>query len=189
MQTRRPYLTAALSESQNPTLHPFATSRALVRSRRRKWDSALEHPERAIGIQPSVISFIAKSVAHVGEVERHKAYRTCDIAFERFHPPHVTFLLLIKAIIVFIPGEHLDAISCADDLIAVVSFNPIRYMVQAHVHLLFGSSQMEYGDHEGAVQSFEHARAQMQDYVGPLLFAISLVSFSMDVYLYRGLII
>jgi hypothetical protein len=51
---------------------------------------------KAIEIEPSVIGYIAKSVALVGNGERHKGYRACDIAFERFHSSHVTFLLLIK---------------------------------------------------------------------------------------------
>ena len=51
---------------------------------------------KSIKIQPSVIGYVAKSVALVGNGERHKAYRTCDIAFERFHSTHVSFLLLIK---------------------------------------------------------------------------------------------
>ena len=54
---------------------------------------------KSIKIQPSVIGYIAKSVAHVGNGEKHKAYRTCDIAIERFHSTHVTFLLLIKVCI------------------------------------------------------------------------------------------
>ena len=51
---------------------------------------------KAIKIQPSVIGYIAKSVALVGNGERHEGYRTCDIAFGRFHSSHVTFLLLVK---------------------------------------------------------------------------------------------
>ncbi|KAF8130831.1 hypothetical protein EV363DRAFT_1334567 [Boletus edulis] len=39
---------------------------------------------------------MAKSVAHVGNGDKDKGYRTCDIAFEHFHSSHVTFLLLIK---------------------------------------------------------------------------------------------
>ena len=51
---------------------------------------------KAINIQPSVIGYIAKGIAHVGNGEKDKGYRACDIAFERFHSSHVTFLLLIK---------------------------------------------------------------------------------------------
>ena len=51
---------------------------------------------KSIKIKPSVIGYIAKSMALAGKGEKHKAYRACDIAFERFHLTHVTFLLLVK---------------------------------------------------------------------------------------------
>ena len=54
---------------------------------------------KSMKFEPSVIGYIAKSVALVGKGEKHKAYRACDIAFERFHSTHVTFLLLIKVCI------------------------------------------------------------------------------------------
>ncbi|KAF8130975.1 hypothetical protein EV363DRAFT_1165749 [Boletus edulis] len=85
---------------------------------------------KAIDIQPSIIAFMAKSVAHVGNGDKDKGNRTCDIAFEHFHSSHVTFLHLIKAIIVFMAGEHIDAISRLDDLIATVRFNSVCYTVQ-----------------------------------------------------------
>jgi hypothetical protein len=83
----------------------------------RQWDAALVDAEevlaalfshtltltpiytKAIKIQPSVIGYIAQSVALVGNGERYKGYRACDIAFERFHSSHVTFLLLVKVCI------------------------------------------------------------------------------------------
>ncbi|KAF8435972.1 hypothetical protein L210DRAFT_3549697, partial [Boletus edulis BED1] len=168
-------LTVAISESQNPAHTAFA-SRALVRTRLRKWDAALVDAERALDIQPSIIAFLAKSVAHVGKGEKDKAYRACDIAFEHFHSSHVTSLLLIKAIIVFLAREHPDAISRVDDLIATVSSNSICYIVQAYMYLLLGNSQMECSDHDSAIQSFERAQAQKRDYLGPPLFAISLIT-------------
>ena len=51
---------------------------------------------KSIKIQPSVIGYIAKSIALVGKGEKHAGYRTCDIAFEHFHSTHVSFLLLFK---------------------------------------------------------------------------------------------
>ena len=106
-------LTAAIPGSRNP-IRDVLASRALVRARLRHWDAALVDAEevlaalfshtltltsidtKAIKIQPSVIGYIAQSVALVGNGERHKGYRACDIAFERFHTSHVTFLLLVK---------------------------------------------------------------------------------------------
>ena len=106
-------MTAAIPEARNPNQHVLAC-RALVRARLRQWDAALVDAEevlvplfshmltlmsiytKAIKIQPSVIGYIAKSVALVGNGERHKGYRVCDIAFEHFHSSHVSFLLLVK---------------------------------------------------------------------------------------------
>ncbi|KAF8127180.1 hypothetical protein EV363DRAFT_1345710 [Boletus edulis] len=105
----------------------------------------------------------------------HKRYRTCDIAFEHFHSSHLSFLLLTKAIIVFMVGEHPDAISRLDDLIATIRSNSLCYTVQAYMYLL-GNSQIERNDYEGAMHSFARARAQMQGDVGPPIFAISLTS-------------
>ncbi|KAF8138140.1 hypothetical protein EV363DRAFT_511730 [Boletus edulis] len=80
-------------------------------------------------------------------------YRTCDITFEHFHSSHLSFLLLTKAIIVFMAGEHPDAISRLDDLIATTRSNSLCYTVQAYMYLL-GNSQMERNDYEGAMHSF-----------------------------------
>ena len=106
-------LTATITASSHPSHHVLA-SRALIRARLQDWGAALVDAEKvlvvliprsltltliyskAIKIQPSVIAYIAKSLAHVGNGEKHKAYRTCDIAFEHFHSSHTSFLLLIK---------------------------------------------------------------------------------------------
>ena len=100
-----------MHDSRNPSHHALA-SRALVRARLRQWDAAIADARevflawlshtlsliyiKSIKIQPSVIGYIAMSVALVGNGKKYKAYRTCDIALERFHSTHVTFLLLIK---------------------------------------------------------------------------------------------
>ena len=47
------------------------------------------------------------------------------------------------------------------------------------MYLLLGNSHMERSDYEGAIQSFEHARAQMRHYGGRPLLVVSLVSFLM----------
>ncbi|KAF8548919.1 WD40 repeat-like protein, partial [Imleria badia] len=168
-------LTSAIHESRdlNP---PVLASRALVRARLQHWDAALEDAEKATQLQPSVIGYIAKSIAHVGKGERHKAYEACDIAFELFHSSHGTFILLIKAIIMFMAGEQRDAISRVDDLIATVHLNSICYVVQAYMYLLLGNSQMEASDYKGSIQSFEYARARMQHHTSQPLFVVSMVS-------------
>ncbi|KAF8430779.1 hypothetical protein L210DRAFT_3730379, partial [Boletus edulis BED1] len=168
-------LTTAISTSQR-SIHHLLASRALVRTRLQLWDAALIDAAMAINIQPTPIGFIAKGLAHVGKGERHKGYRTCDIASEHLHSSHHSFLFLTKAIIVFMAGEHPDAISRLDDLIATFPSNSLYHTVQAYMYLLHGNSQMELSDYEGATHSFQRARAQSRSDVGPPLFAISLIS-------------
>ena len=109
-------LTAAVDKSQNPS-HLALASRALVRARLRQWDTALIDAEmvfiallshafvlisiytKSIKIRPSVIGYVATSIALIGNGERDEAYRACDNAFERFRSSHSTFLLLIKVCI------------------------------------------------------------------------------------------
>ena len=109
-------LTAAIAESRNPTHHVLA-SRALVRARLRLWDAALvdanqvlaalfshtltltSNYPKAIKVQPSVIGYIAKGLALIGNGERDKGYQACDIALDRFRSSHATFLLVVKVCI------------------------------------------------------------------------------------------
>ncbi|KAH0825858.1 hypothetical protein J3R83DRAFT_7780 [Lanmaoa asiatica] len=82
--------------------------------------------DQAIDVQPSIVAFMAKSIAYVGNEEKDKGYHTCDIVFEHLHSSHFTFLLFIKAIIVFTTGDHIDVISRLDDLIATVQARACR---------------------------------------------------------------
>ncbi|KAF8130653.1 hypothetical protein EV363DRAFT_1332662 [Boletus edulis] len=79
------------------SIHQLLASRALVRARLQLWDEALLTftPRPSISSQPVT----------------HWVYCKDDIAFEHFHSSHLGFLLLTKAIIVFMAGEHPDAIS------------------------------------------------------------------------------
>ncbi|KAF8415520.1 hypothetical protein L210DRAFT_3585881, partial [Boletus edulis BED1] len=169
-----------LSRSTNPNHHVLA-SRALVRAQLRRWDAALVDAEMAINIQPSVIGYVAKSIALVGKGEKYKCYAACDIASEYFHSSHVSFLLLIKAIILFMAGEHRNAISRMDDLIAAVPLDSMCYVVQAYMYTRLGNSQMQCNDYEGAIQSFERARAQMQYHTTRPLFVVSLVRYLISI--------
>jgi len=81
---------------------------------------------KAINLQPSIIGYIAKSIALVGKGERHNGYRSCDIAFERFHSSHVTFLLLIKVCIFYLGVPHL-LISFRPSLYSWPESIPMRY--------------------------------------------------------------
>jgi hypothetical protein len=107
-------LTATIHESRNPSHHALA-GRALVRVCLRQRDAAIADATevviallshaltliyiKSIKFEPSVIDYIAKSVALVVKWKKLKAYRRCDIAFVRFHSTYPTFLLLIKVCI------------------------------------------------------------------------------------------
>ena len=109
-------LTTAIHQHQHPGYH-FLAARALVRARLQRWDEALIDAQmvllallshlltltssrtKAIDTQPSMIAYIAKSLAHVGKGEKDKAYLTCDITFEHSHPSHIPLPLAIKVCI------------------------------------------------------------------------------------------
>ncbi|KAF8551249.1 hypothetical protein OG21DRAFT_1445453 [Imleria badia] len=172
-------LTTDLSWSTFTTIqnssHHILASRALVRARLRQWDEAMTDAKESIETLPSIIGYIAKSVVLLGKGERHKAYRACDIAFEHSPSTHVSFLLLIKAIIVFLAGEHDDAISRMDDLIDALHVKSTCYTVQAYMHFLLGNSRMESGDYTGAVRSFERAQAKMRTRTCEALSLVSMI--------------
>ena len=221
-------MTASINQSQNPSHHLLA-SRALVRTRLQTWDAALLDAERvnftlftrtmmltllytkALKIKPSLIAYIAKSLAHVGNGERDKGYRACDIAFERFHSSHVTFLLLIK-VCVFVLGflilltsprplsclwresasmrshawttlsllsgttQFVMSSRCVHNVSLRVEYYRRRFE-QAYMYLLLGNSCMESSDYEGAIKSFELARAQLRPFPSQSLFVVALVNF------------
>ena len=49
------------------------------------------------------------------------------------------------------------------------------------MYLLLGNSRMETGDYNGAIQSFERARAQMRPHPSRALLVVSLVSSPMAI--------
>ena len=109
-------LSARINESRNANQHLAA--RALIRVHLQQWHAALADAEKvicfsslmsthadkahikSIKIQPSVMGYIAKSVSVVCKGNKNKGYRICDIALQRFHSSHISFLLLVKACIV-----------------------------------------------------------------------------------------
>ncbi|KAH0838774.1 hypothetical protein J3R83DRAFT_7149 [Lanmaoa asiatica] len=129
---------------------------------------------KSIKVRPSVIGYIAKSVALIGGGKKQEGCRVCDLAFRHCHQNDVDLLLLTKAVVMFMAGEHDDAVSRVGDLIATVHLNSTCHV--AYMYLLLGNSQMESGDYEGAIQSFLRARAHPRDHTGRLLLMISLVS-------------
>ena len=109
-------LTTAIHQHQQPAYHLLA-ARALVRARLQQWDQALVDAQmvlltllshsltltpsrtKAIDAQPSMVAYIAKSLAHVGKGEKDKAYLTCDIALKHSPSSHFPLPLPIKVCI------------------------------------------------------------------------------------------
>ncbi|KAF8547212.1 hypothetical protein OG21DRAFT_1472561 [Imleria badia] len=168
-------LTETISNPEYKSHHALA-NRALVRARLQLWDLATDDAEKSIDIRPSVVGCIAKSVALIGSGRKEDVHRVFDLAFRHCAAIDVDLLLLIKAVVLCMAGEHNYAVSRVSDLIATVRLNSIYCLVQAYMCLLLGNSYMERRDYEGAIQSFKRARAQMRNYVGPLLIFISLIS-------------
>ena len=109
-------LTTTIHQHQHLGYH-FLAARALVRAHLQHWDEALVDAQmvlrallshsltltptrtKAIDAQPSIIAYIAKSLAHVGKGEKDKAYLACDIAFEHSYSSYIPLPLTIKVCI------------------------------------------------------------------------------------------
>ncbi|KAG9310380.1 hypothetical protein JVU11DRAFT_9515 [Chiua virens] len=168
-------LTTVISMDPNRRHHMLA-SRALIRARMRQWGAAIDDARQSINIQRSLIGYIAKSVALVGNGEDHEAYETCDIALEHFHSSHVTFILLMKAILKSMAGDHIRGISLMNNLISEIHFNSICYVIQAHMYFLLGKSYMKRGNYEDAIQSLKHASVSLRHHTSQPLSMISLIT-------------
>ncbi|KAG8221675.1 WD40-repeat-containing domain protein [Butyriboletus roseoflavus] len=167
-------LTRAITSSTHPSHHTFA-SRALVRARLGHWSVAIDDAEKSINIQPSVVAYIAKSVALVGRGNKREGCQVFDFVFRHCDPIHVDLLLLTKAVVLFMAGERDGAVSRVGALITEAPINSTFHVVQAYMYLLLGNEHVERSDYQRAIQSFEHARDQMRYYVGLPIF-ISLIS-------------
>ena len=117
--------TTVIHQHQLPD-YDFLAARALVRARLQHWDEALVDAQmvllallshsltltpsrsKAIDAQPSMIAYIAKSLAHIGKGEKDKAYLACDIAFEHSHSSHIPLPFPTK---VCIPARGLRSIA------------------------------------------------------------------------------
>ncbi|KAF8119879.1 hypothetical protein EV363DRAFT_1378598 [Boletus edulis] len=116
------------------------------------------------------------SVALIGNGQKEQGCRVFDLAFRHCDSTHMDTLLLIKAVVLFMSGKHDEAVSRIGDLIRIIKFNTVYYMVQAMMHLQIGNSHMESGDYESAVRSFELARSQMRYRVRLSFFIVSVIS-------------
>ncbi|KAF8553290.1 hypothetical protein OG21DRAFT_1267989 [Imleria badia] len=169
-------LTETITNSRHKNHHALA-NRALVRVHLQHWyQLAIDDAENSIRIRPSIIGYIAKTVALISGGKKAEGCRVFDLAFRHCHPNEVDFLLLIKAVVLFVAGEHVDAVSRVGDLIATVHFKSICYVVQAYMYLRLGNTRMENSDYAGAIRFFERARPQMQYHQAHRLLTITLIS-------------
>ncbi|KAF8552627.1 hypothetical protein OG21DRAFT_1498291 [Imleria badia] len=168
-------LTETITKSRHKNHLTFAI-RALTRVQLRHSDLAIEDSGKSIKICSSVIGYISKSIALIGVGKEAECCRVYDLVFRHCHPNEVDFLLLIKAVVLFMAGEHVDAVSRVDDLIATVHFTSICYVVQAYMYLHLGNSCMEKSDYAGAIRFFECARPQMRYYLVHRLLIITFIS-------------
>ncbi|KAF8434726.1 hypothetical protein L210DRAFT_3552125 [Boletus edulis BED1] len=132
--------------------------RALVRSRSKHWDTAIDDAKKSIEIQPSVIGYVANAVAHIGNDEHETAIRIFDLVFAHGLPSENKLLLLIKAIILFECGRHDNAILRVSDLISIVDDVSLYITVRAQMHLLLGTMSMQGGDDKRAIELFKRAQ-------------------------------
>ncbi|KAH0836360.1 hypothetical protein J3R83DRAFT_7913 [Lanmaoa asiatica] len=128
----------------------------------------------SLEVQPSVIGYVAKAIARVGQGESQAGIRTFDLAFMHCSLKEIAFLLLIRSVILFEIGERDDAMGRVHDLIEKVDDKSIFYTAQMLV--LLGKRYLKEGDYEGAIKLFKRAQLQSPSQASAHLKAISLVS-------------
>ncbi|KAF8126555.1 quinon protein alcohol dehydrogenase-like superfamily, partial [Boletus edulis] len=132
-QNRLVDVEASLTETTRDERHLALATRALVRSQLQHWDLAIEDAKKSIEIEPSVTGYIAMSVALIGNGQKEQGCRVFDLAFRHCDSTHMDTLLLIKAVVLFMSGKHDEAVSRVGDLIPIIKFNTVYYMVQASI--------------------------------------------------------
>ncbi|KAF8121185.1 quinon protein alcohol dehydrogenase-like superfamily [Boletus edulis] len=103
---------------QHSNYHAFA-NRALVRTRLKQWDMAIEDANRSLSISPSAIGYIAHAIALLDQHEKRHALRTFDLAFCHCDASQKRFVLLLRAILLFVSGKRKDPVARVNDLISI----------------------------------------------------------------------
>ncbi|KAI9569819.1 WD40-repeat-containing domain protein [Boletus coccyginus] len=160
----------------NPFHHARALAlRALVRTRLKRCDIAIDDAKKSIEVQRSIIGYIAHAIAHVGNGEYESATRVFDLVFSEGIPSENRLLLLIKAIILFECGKHEDAVLRVDDLIDIVNDKSPYIAVRARMLLSLGGIAIRGGDNERAIELFRRAQEAIPFGQDPYLAVISLL--------------
>ncbi|KAF8547907.1 TPR-like protein, partial [Imleria badia] len=158
------------SASSNDIHHVFAHN-ALLQVRSNNWSSAFEDAKKSIVARPSVMGYIAKTLAQIGIGETEEAMQVFDLAFGHCNPKENNLLLLIKTIVLFIAGKCDTAISRVHDLIADSRDDETTYCC---IQVL-GKMYLMHGDYVRAVQSFERGEGLASSCTGSDLEIISLI--------------
>ncbi|KAF8554888.1 hypothetical protein OG21DRAFT_1496708 [Imleria badia] len=183
-------LTSVLDPSapSNETYHVLAHN-ALLEVRSRNWSSAYEdakkvkfhsrfggvmstHPHvESIVARPSVVGYIAQTLAQIGMGEPEEAMRVFDLAFRNCDPKESNLLLLIKTAILFVARKCDTAILRVHDLLAVSRDDETTYCC---IQVL-GKMHLMQGDYARAVQSLERGYDLASFCTGSDLETISLI--------------
>ncbi|KAH7908863.1 hypothetical protein BJ138DRAFT_1115465 [Hygrophoropsis aurantiaca] len=148
----------ALSEviKANMNDHNAFTNRALIRAHEVQRDRALEDAQMSINILPSVLGYVALSIALTGQGRSEHAMQAFDLGFVvcKDDVNIIRFLLLIKSIIIFNYGRRDEGIERITDLIKAHPGNDnfLCYSVQAYMYVQLGMAAMKQQKYDRVVQ-------------------------------------
>ncbi|KAF8550473.1 hypothetical protein OG21DRAFT_1446572 [Imleria badia] len=170
-------LTQEVLHPSNPFHHACALAhRALVRTRLKQWNTAVNDAKQSIGIETSLIGRVTLAIGLAGSGEYESAIRDFDdLVFSDGLPAENRFLLLIKAIIMFECRKHEDAISRVDGLIGLVDDHSLYVIIRAQMFVLLGNMSMREGNNERAIDLFKRAQEAIPFQRSPHLVVITLM--------------
>ncbi|KAI5988634.1 hypothetical protein EDC04DRAFT_1430947 [Pisolithus marmoratus] len=97
--------------------HYLLANRALVRTRLKHLALAMEDVKKSLQIQPSPIGYVAIAVVLLFQGDREGALCTFNLAFHDCVLHDISFLLLLKSILVFESGNEQEAITRIEHLV------------------------------------------------------------------------
>ncbi|KAF8121364.1 hypothetical protein EV363DRAFT_1086089, partial [Boletus edulis] len=118
------------------------------------WRTVIDCANKSLAMKLSAIGHIAKARGLLGQDQHELAFEAFDLAFRDCKADETRFLLLIKAIFMFISGKREYAIARVNDLITVADDSE-KYdylQVLANMHLMQGNTEL-------TMQSFERAQS------------------------------
>ncbi|KAG0705284.1 hypothetical protein DFH29DRAFT_1077689 [Suillus ampliporus] len=125
-------------------------NRSFVMAQKHTWDHALDDATKSVTIQPSLIGYISQSIALCGKGQVCNARTAFDLAFMFTNEDSTTthFLLLVKAIIIFNAGEHVEGIQRIRKLAATCPDNDILAcrVVEAYLCVQLGINAANHNE-------------------------------------------